>query len=46
MMSDRILIVIMASLGLGLSTITPSNVSSGLVKGMTWLIAGIFSKIK
>ena len=38
--------VIMASLGLGLSTITPSNVSPGLAKGMAWFIAGILSKIK
>lgn len=45
-MNDRILIVIMASLGLGLSTITPSSVSPGLAKGMAWFIAGILSKFK
>ena len=45
-MNDRILIVIMASLGLGLSTVTPSSVSSGLAKGMAWFIAGIISKFK
>lgn len=45
-MNDRILIVIMAFLGLGLSTVTPSSVSPGLAKGMAWFIAGILSKFK
>ena len=45
-MNNRILIVIMASLGLGLSTVTPSSVSPGLAKGMAWFIAGILSKFK
>lgn len=45
-MTDRILIVIMAALGLGLSTVTPSSVSPGLVKGIAWFIAGVFSKFK
>ena len=35
-MSDQILIVIMVTLGLGLSTVTPYSVSPGLVKGMAW----------
>lgn len=45
-MTERILIVIMAALGLGLSTVTPSNVSPGLAKGIAWFIAGILSKFK
>ena len=45
-MNDRILIVIMASLGFGLSTVTPSNVSPGLAKAMAWFIADILSKFK
>ena len=45
-MNDRILIVIMASLGLGLSIITPSSVSPGLAKGMAWFIAGILLEFK
>ena len=45
-MNNQILIVIMASLGLGLSIITPSNVSPGLAKGMAWFTASILSKFK
>lgn len=45
-MNQQILIVIMAALGLGLSTVTPSSVSPGLAKGIAWLLAGIFSKFK
>lgn len=45
-MTERILIVTMAALGLGLSTITPSSVSPGLVKSMAWFISGIRSKFK
>jgi hypothetical protein len=45
-MTERILIITMAALGLALSSVTPSSVSPGLAKAMTWLIAGIFSKFK
>lgn len=45
-MNDRILIVIMAAVGLGLATFTPSSVSPGLAKGIAWFFAGIFSKFK
>ena len=45
-MTERILIITMAALGLGLSTISPSSVSPGLAKGMAWFIAGILSKFK
>ena len=45
-MNDRILIVIMAFLGPGLLTVTPSSVSLGLAKSMAWFIAGILSKFK
>lgn len=45
-MTERILIVIMTGLGLGLSTVTPSSVSPGLAKGIAWFIAGILSKFK
>lgn len=45
-MTDQILILIMAALGLGLSTVTPSSVSPGLAKGIAWFIVGIFSKFK
>lgn len=45
-MTERILIVTMVALGLGLSTVTPSSVSPGLAKGMAWFISGILSKFK
>ena len=45
-MNERILIIVMATLGLGLSTVTPSSVRPGLVKGIAWFMAGIFSKAK
>lgn len=45
-MNPQILIVIMAALGLGLSTVTPSSVRPGLAKGIAWFLAGIFSKFK
>jgi len=43
-MTERILILTMATLGIGLSTITPIGVTPGLVKGIFWLILGIASK--
>ncbi len=43
-MTDRILIITMAALGLGLSTVPAFTISPGLAKGFTWLIAGIVSK--
>lgn len=45
-MTERILIVTMAALGLGFSIVTPSTLSPGLAKGIAWFIAGIFSKFK
>ena len=45
-MNDRILMVIMIALGLGLSIVTPSSVSPGLAKGIAWFIAGSLSKFK
>lgn len=45
-MNDWILILIMATLGLGLSTVIPSSASSRLTKSAAWFIAGIFSKFK
>lgn len=43
---DWILILIMATLGLGISTVIPSSVSFRLTKSAAWFIAGIFSKFK
>lgn len=47
-MTERILIVTMTALDLGLSTVTvtPSSVSPGVAKGMAWFIAVILSKFK
>jgi hypothetical protein len=45
-MQPQVVILVMTVLGLGLSTVTPSSVSPGLVKGTAWFLAGILSKIK
>jgi len=43
-MIEGILILILVTLGLGLSTVTPSSVITGLAKGMAWFIASISLK--
>ena len=45
-MTERILIVTMVALGLGLSIITPSSLSTEAAKGLTWFLGGILSKFK
>jgi len=43
-MTERIIMITMAGLGIGLSTVTSSTVSPGLAKGLSWLISGIALK--
>jgi hypothetical protein len=43
-MTNQILMITMAALGIGLSIIPGSTMTPGLAKGLTWLVAGIASK--
>jgi hypothetical protein len=45
-MSERLLIILMSALGIGLA-INPytSGINPGLLKGTAWLFAGIVSKL-
>lgn len=45
-MTDRLLILVMFGLGLGLSTVKSVNLNPGLVKGIAWFIAGISKFLK
>jgi hypothetical protein len=43
-MTNQILMITMAALGIGLSIIPGSTMTPGLAKGLSWLVAGIASK--
>ena len=45
-MTQRILIVTMIGLGLGLSTLPAATMSPGLAKGLSWLVAGTAKYLK
>jgi hypothetical protein len=46
MLKDRILIIVMSALGIGLA-INPytGRINAGLFKGTAWLVSGLISKL-